>query len=69
MALTEARVFFRIKPENLVPQENPHVVALSKKYNKTPAQIILRWIIQREIIAIPKSVTPSRIAQNADVLF
>lgn len=41
--------------------------ALAKKYSKTVPQIVLRWFIQREIIALPKSVTPTRITQNNDL--
>lgn len=40
---------------------------LAQKYHKTPAQIILRWHLQRETIIIPKSVTPSRILENFDL--
>ncbi|WEG13042.1 aldo/keto reductase [Pullulanibacillus sp. KACC 23026] len=47
--------------------EEPTLNQLAKKYGKTPAQIILRWDLDRGIITIPKSVTPSRIKENADV--
>ncbi|XP_061906825.1 aldo-keto reductase family 1 member A1-A isoform X1 [Entelurus aequoreus] len=40
---------------------------ISKRCHKTPAQIILRWHIQRGVVCIPKSVTPSRIQQNLQV--
>lgn len=40
---------------------------LAAKYNKTVAQISLRWILQRGIIPLPKSVTPSRIRENAEI--
>lgn len=40
---------------------------ISQSHAKTPAQVILRWHLQNEIIAIPKSVTPSRLKENADV--
>uniref|UniRef100_A0A7S2KJF8 NADP-dependent oxidoreductase domain-containing protein n=1 Tax=Bigelowiella natans TaxID=227086 RepID=A0A7S2KJF8_BIGNA len=43
------------------------VVALAKKYGKTPAHICLRYHIERKVSVIPKSVTPSRIAANIDV--
>lgn len=47
--------------------EHPRFQELGKKYGKTPAQIILKWDLQSEIITIPKSVTPSRIKENADI--
>ena len=48
--------------------ENPKLLELAKKHNKTPAQVILRWLYQRNIVVIPKSVTPSRLAQNIQVI-
>ncbi|GMT22134.1 hypothetical protein PFISCL1PPCAC_13431, partial [Pristionchus fissidentatus] len=49
------------------PMEDTIVVELSKKYNKTPAQILLRHLIQRGISVIPKSTNPSRVLQNIDI--
>lgn len=43
------------------------LLELSKKYNKTTAQIVLRWALQHNIIIIPKSVTESRIIENANI--
>jgi diketogulonate reductase-like aldo/keto reductase len=40
---------------------------LAGKHGKTPAQIIIRWHLDHGFSAIPKSVTPSRIAENFDV--
>uniref|UniRef100_A0A672N7Q7 Aldo-keto reductase family 1, member A1a (aldehyde reductase) n=1 Tax=Sinocyclocheilus grahami TaxID=75366 RepID=A0A672N7Q7_SINGR len=47
--------------------DDPRVVGLATCYNKTPAQVIIRWHIQRGVICIPKSITPSRIKQNIEV--
>jgi len=40
---------------------------IGRKYAKTPAQVILRWHMEKGLIAIPKSVTPSRIRENIDI--
>lgn len=45
----------------------PVLVALAEKYRKSVAQIILRWHLQNDIIIIPKSVTPVRIKENAQI--
>lgn len=45
----------------------PEVTSLAQKYGKTPAQILLRFLIQQGIIAIPKSVHENRIAENIGV--
>lgn len=41
--------------------------SLAKKYQKSVAQIVLRWSIQNQVATIPKSVTPERIKSNADI--
>ncbi len=43
------------------------IVDLAKKYGKSPAQIVIRWHLDNGLVVIPKSVTPSRIADNFDV--
>lgn len=40
---------------------------LSKKYNRSITQIVLRWNIQKGVVVIPKSVTPSRIKENFEI--
>ncbi|WP_309141733.1 aldo/keto reductase [Streptomyces griseicoloratus] len=47
--------------------EVPAIVAIAQKHGRTPAQVVLRWHLQLGNIVIPKSVTPSRIAENIDV--
>jgi len=41
--------------------------SIAGRLSKTPAQVILRWLYQRRITSIPKSVTPARIQQNIQV--
>ncbi|KAK4684889.1 hypothetical protein P7C73_g5275, partial [Tremellales sp. Uapishka_1] len=43
------------------------LVGLTKKYNKEPAQVLVRWSLQKGYAPLPKSVTPSRIHSNADL--
>lgn len=48
--------------------ENPTILEIAAAHGKTPAQTMLRWHIQEGRQVIPKSVTPSRIAENLDVV-
>jgi len=47
--------------------ENNLVKELAASYGRTPAQIVLRWLVQRGLVVIPKSVTPSRIKENSEI--
>ncbi|WP_223634610.1 aldo/keto reductase [Planococcus sp. 4-30] len=46
---------------------DPVIQKLAEKHQKTPAQIILRWDIQNNVITIPKSIKEHRIVENADI--
>lgn len=46
---------------------DPKLLGLAQKYNKTPAQIILRWAIQLGVSTIPKSANPKRLQENFDL--
>jgi diketogulonate reductase-like aldo/keto reductase len=45
----------------------PTILEKSKKYGKSPAQILIRWDLQKEVVTIPKSSTPKRIVENTQV--
>lgn len=47
--------------------EEPTLQRISAKYGKSTAQTIIRWHLQHDLIVIPKSENPSRIAENMDV--
>ncbi|KAJ4368499.1 hypothetical protein N0V86_009404 [Didymella sp. IMI 355093] len=47
--------------------DDPLLAPLAKKYGKTPSQVLIRWSLQMGFIPLPKSVTKSRIEENADV--
>ena len=46
---------------------NETLKAIAAKYNKSVAQLCIRWCLQNEVLPLPKSVTPSRIVENANV--
>ena len=43
------------------------IIKIAEKYGKSAAQVVLRWHLQHDIMVIPKSVTPSRIEENANI--
>lgn len=47
--------------------EDPVIQAIAEQYGKTPAQIILRWHLQTDVVVIPKTVTPARMSENVNV--
>lgn len=47
--------------------QSPQLIELGAKYNKSPAQIIIRWNLQRGVVVLPKSVNKGRIAENINV--
>ena len=47
--------------------DKPTISEIAEKYQKTPAQVILKWDLQNHVITIPKSITEHRIIENADI--
>jgi diketogulonate reductase-like aldo/keto reductase len=47
--------------------EHPILRRTARKHEKTPAQVLLRWGLQHDLVVIPKSVRPERIRENADL--
>jgi 2,5-diketo-D-gluconate reductase A len=46
---------------------DPTIVGLAERYARTPAQIVLRWLMELGVIAVPRSTNPERIKQNIDI--
>lgn len=47
--------------------QEPAVLALAEKYSKTPAQVLLRFLVQKGIVVIPRSTQPKHIKENFDL--
>lgn len=63
------------RPANMRTPEDPPdaltdaaVMGIASRLGVTPAQVLLRWHLQRGVVPLPKSTTPHRIATNADIL-
>lgn len=63
----QAEVWSPLGGKDAAPLLDPTICSLADKYNKTPAQIIIRWDIQRGVIVLPKSIHKERIVSNFDV--
>lgn len=46
---------------------NPTLAEIGAAHGKSVAQVVLRWLVQRDVVVIPKSVRPERMAENLDV--
>jgi 2,5-diketo-D-gluconate reductase A len=46
---------------------NPTLAAIGEAHGKSVAQVVLRWLTQRQVVVIPKSVRPERMAENLDI--
>ncbi|WP_442914033.1 aldo/keto reductase [Kribbella sp. NBC_00359] len=46
---------------------DPVLTAIAEEHGTSVAQVVLRWLVQRDVVVIPKSVRPDRMAQNLDI--
>lgn len=44
--------------------DNPVIRSIAQAHDRTPAQVLIAWLVQRGISAIPKSVKPARLREN-----
>jgi len=57
----------KIRPDAKDLLKNDVVLSLAKKYNKTPAQILIRWSIDTKVMSIPKSTQENRLKENFSI--
>ncbi|KAF5276028.1 hypothetical protein FQA39_LY00824 [Lamprigera yunnana] len=59
---------FWVKPSDpVVPLNDPKLISIGKKYGKTPAQVILRYLIEIGTVPIPKSANKKRLSENINI--
>jgi len=69
-----------LKEENIMPEawapfaegkkdlfQNDTLESIGKKYDKTAAQVVIRWLMEQDIVVLAKTVTPERMTENLDV--
>jgi diketogulonate reductase-like aldo/keto reductase len=49
------------------PMDNGTIIAIAKKHGKSYAQIMLRWLVEQDLVVLPKSITPVRLQENIDI--
>ncbi len=49
--------------------DNPDVRRIAEKYDRSVAQLCIRYLLEKDVLPLPKTTTPSRITENADVDF
>lgn len=54
-------------PGAAVTLKRPELVAIGEKHGKSAAQVVLRWLVQQDIITIPKSSNPKRMLENLSI--
>ena len=47
--------------------DHPVIVGIAEQHGRSPAQVIIRWHLQHQVVVIPKSANADRIRSNADV--
>lgn len=57
----------RANPHGPALRENAVIAEIARAHGKSPVQVILRWHMQHDVVAIPKTVTPARAAENIDI--